>query len=106
MQSVKYVYRGIEQALEQRYELVHRSSEYTKAAHDRQEMLLEEFLLSCDVLVGAMDILVLKTRERIGKPIPMVLYLLGAMSRGGISLVDVIPYIRSTDVLIGNCIGD
>jgi glycosyltransferase involved in cell wall biosynthesis len=104
--SLKYVYGGLEQVLSERHEVVCRPLEYFYAPARRQEELLQDFLQNCDALIGAIDLKVLQTRERIGKRIPMIGFLLGTMSRGAMNLVDAAQYLRSTDVLVGNCKAD
>jgi glycosyltransferase involved in cell wall biosynthesis len=104
--SLKYVYGGLEQALLGRHEIVYRPFEYFYASAKRQEELLKDFLGNCDAMVGIIDPKVLQARERIGKRVPMAGFLLGTMSRGAMNLADITHYLKSTDVLIGNCRAD
>jgi glycosyltransferase involved in cell wall biosynthesis len=104
--SLKYVYRGLEQVLSERHEIVCRPLKYFHASTRGQEELLKDFIRNCDALIGVIDLNVLQMRERIGKHIPMIGFLLGTMSRGAMNLVNAAQYLKSTDVLVGNCEAD
>lgn len=106
MESLKHVFGGLERTLAERNEVVYRPLEYYYASPTRQGDLCEDFLKSCDVLVGRIDEDILKLRERFGGHPPLVGFLMGTMSRGAIELAPLTGHLKSTDVLVGNCTGD
>lgn len=106
MQSLKYVFEGIEQSLVKQHKVHHRPMEFFYASPSRREELLEEFLSISDVVVGRIDEGVLQTRERLDHKPPLLGFLLGAISRGGGELSRLYRYLKSTDVFVGNCSGD
>jgi glycosyltransferase involved in cell wall biosynthesis len=106
MQSLKYVFEGIEQSLSKRHRVIHRPMEFFYSSPRRQEELHEEFLLNSDVIIGRIDEGVLRSRERLDRQPPLIGFLLGAISRGGGELSRLYRYLKSTDVLVGNCTGD
>lgn len=106
MQSLKYVFEGIEQSLTKRHKVNHRPMEFFYSTPRRQEELHEQFLLNSDVIIGRIDEEVLRARERLDHQPPLIGFLLGAMSRGGGDLSRLYRYLKSTDVLVGNCRGD
>jgi hypothetical protein len=106
MQSIEYVFQGIEHALAEKHEIIYRPLDiFYEAPHSREEMY-ENFLRSCDVLIGRIDGEVLQVRDRMGEQPPFIAMLLGTMSRGASDLAGVAGYLKSTDVLVGNCAGD
>jgi glycosyltransferase involved in cell wall biosynthesis len=106
MESLKHVFGGLERTLAERNEVVYRPLEYYYASPTRQGDLCEDFLKSCDVLVGRIDEDILKLRERLGGHPPLIGFLMGTMSRGAIELAPLTGHLKSTDVLVGNCTGD
>ena len=106
MQSLKYVFEALEQSLAKRHNVIHRSLEFFYSSSRRQEELHDEFVLNSDILVGRIDERVFRSRERLDRQPPMICFLLGAISRGGGELPWVHHYLKSTDVLVGNCSGD
>ena len=106
MQSLKYVFEGLDQSLVKRHNVRHRSMEFFNSSPDRREELHDEFVLNSDILVGRIDERVFRSRERLDRQPPMVCFLLGAISRGGGELPWVHRYLKSTDVLVGNCLAD
>jgi glycosyltransferase involved in cell wall biosynthesis len=106
MQSLRYVFEGLEQSLAKRHKVGHRSIEFFYSSPRRREELHDEFVRNSDILVGRMDERVFRSRERLDRQPPMVCFLLGAISRGGGELPWVQRYLKSTDVLVGNCSGD
>ena len=106
MDSLKHVFVGLERALAQRHEIVYRPLEYYYTSPTRQGNLYEEFIKSCDVLVGRIEEDVVKARERLGGHPPMVGFLMGTMSRGAMELAPLAAHLKSTDVLVGNCTAD
>src|SRR5262249_33854666 len=104
--SMRYMYGGLTQALARHHEVIYRPFEYFYASRQRQEELLQDFLLSCDLLIGRADSKVLETRGHIGKDLPLICFLVGTMSRGAMDIAPVTRYLKSTDILVGNCTGD
>lgn len=106
MQSLRYIFEGLDQSLVKRHKVKHRSMEFFYSPPHRQEELHDEFVLNSDILVGRIDERVFRARERVARQPPMVCFLQGAISRGGGELPWVHRYLKSTDVLVGNCSGD
>src|SRR5690349_2293491 len=106
MQSLKYIFEGLEQSLAKRHNVIHRSMEFFYSSPDRREELHDEFVRNSDILVGRIDERVFRARERLDRHPPFVCFLQGAISRGGGELPWVHRYLKSTDVLVGNCSGD
>lgn len=106
MQSLKYVFEGLEQSLVKEHKVHHRPMEFFYSSQQRQDELLEQFLSNCDVVLGRIDEKVLQSRERLDRKPPLIGFLLGAISRGGGDLSRNYSYLKSTDVLVGNCTGD
>jgi len=106
MQSLKYVFEGLEQSLAKRHKVNRRSMEFFHSSPRRREELHDEFVRNSDILVGRIDERVFRSRERLDRQPPMICFLLGAISRGGGELPWVHRYLKSTDVLVGNCRGD
>ncbi len=106
MQSLKYVFQGIERALAERHEIIYRPHEYFFASPSRQAELFENFLHECDVVVGRIQEDILQAREHLDRQPPLIAFLLGSMSRDAFNLAHIARYLKSTDVLVGNCTGD
>ena len=106
MQSLRYVFEGLEQSLAKRHKVSHRSIEFFYSSPRRREELHDEFVLNSDILVGRIDERVFRSRERLKRQPPFICFLLGAISRGGGELPWVHRFLKSTDVLVGNCSGD
>jgi glycosyltransferase involved in cell wall biosynthesis len=108
--SLRYVFGGLQQALAQRHEVVYLPYECLVASPQKQNELYEEFLLGCDVITcgvyNRVNDKVLQVRERITKRTPLVIFLLGIMSRSAMNLERIARHLRSIDVLVGNCTGD
>jgi glycosyltransferase involved in cell wall biosynthesis len=106
MESLKHVFQGLERSLAQHHEVVYRPLEYHYTSAHNQENLCEDFLNSCDIVVGRIDEEILKSREHLDRQPPLVGFLMGTMSRGGAELAALTSHLKSTDVLVGNCTGD
>jgi glycosyltransferase involved in cell wall biosynthesis len=106
MQSLNYVFEGLEQSLAKRHKVRYRSMECFYSSPRKREELHDEFVLNSDILIGRIDERVFRSRERLERQPPIVCFLLGAISRGGGELPWVHRYLKSTDVLVGNCSGD
>src|SRR5689334_12276927 len=106
MQSLKYIFDGLDQGLTKRHKVIHRTMEFLYSSPHRQAELHDEFVRSAEILVGRIDERVFQARERLEWQPPIVCLLQGAISRGGGELPWVHRYLKSTDVLVGNCSGD
>ena len=104
--SLKYVWASIERALSDKHEVIYRPLEYFNALKSRQPEILKDLFGRCDVLMGHIEKEVLECRETIDKPLPLIGILFGTMSRGGPDLVDATQYLKTTDMLVGNCTAD
>lgn len=105
-QSLKYVWEGIDQSLVKRHKVYHRPREVFYSSPRKQEELNAQFLRNSDVMVGKFDEGLLRARERSDRQPPLMGLMLGAMSRGGPEFPPIYRYLKSTDVLVGNCSGD
>jgi len=106
MQSLAYVFESLDQSLAKRHKVTHRPPEFFYSSPHRQEELHEQFILGSDILVGRLEEEVLRSREQLEYKPPLVCFLLGTISRGGAELLRLRHYLKSTDVLVGNCSGD
>jgi len=106
MLSVKSVFQDIEDTLAQRHEIVRRSPEYLSAPAAKQRAMCEEFLRKSDVTIGRIDDGILQVREQIDRRPPLIGFLMGEMSRGAGDMAKWAPFLKTTDVLVGNCTGD
>ena len=107
IESMKYHFEGISQSLAKRHNVTHRPLEFFYCSPRRQEELNEQFVSNSDILVGVLEEGVLRSRERLDRRPPLLAFLCGAMSRGaGGDLPRVHRYLKTTDVLVGNCNGD
>lgn len=106
MASVQSVFHVLEQTLARRHQIVRRPLDYFYASASRQKVLCEEFLQACDLVVGRIDDTVLQAREQLGHGPPIIGFLMGTMSRGAMEMATRYRYLKSTDILVGNCDGD
>lgn len=106
MVSVQSVFRVLEQTLARHHEIVRRPLEYFSASPARQKMLCEEFVQTCDLIAGRIDHEVLVAREQLDHRPPLIGFLMGTMSRGAMEMATWSRYLKSTDILVGNCDGD
>jgi glycosyltransferase involved in cell wall biosynthesis len=107
IESLKYIFEGINQSLAKRHKVTHRPLEFFYSSSRRQEELLEQFVSNSDILVGNLDEDVLRTRERLERKPPLMGFFHGCMSRGAAGdLPQVHHYLKSTDFFVGNCGGD
>jgi glycosyltransferase involved in cell wall biosynthesis len=106
MASVKSVFQGLEQTLAQRHEIVRHPPEYFYASSGKQKALYEDFLRKCDIAICRIHEKVLMARDQANPQLPLIGLLMGQMSRGAIEMATCARYLKSTDVLVGNCDGD
>jgi glycosyltransferase involved in cell wall biosynthesis len=106
MGSIGHVVRSTIEALQPEHELTYRPSDYAYCSTARQKDALKEILLSCDVLMGTVEDLVLEVRQEINKQIPYCCFMLGFMPRGNIVMMNNYHLFRTNDVLLVNCTSD
>jgi len=106
MVSVASVFQELERTLAQRHEIIRRPLEYFYVSPRKQEALCKEFLLNCEIVIGRIDERVLRAREEIDPQPPVIGFLMGSMSRGAAEMAQWSRYLKSTDMLVGNCDGD
>jgi glycosyltransferase involved in cell wall biosynthesis len=107
MVSVASVFQQLERTLTaQHHEVVRRPLDYYYTSGSKQEALCKNFLLNCDMVIGRIDDKVLRAREALDRKPPMIGFLMGSMSRGAAEMALWSRYLKSTDMLVGNCDGD
>jgi glycosyltransferase involved in cell wall biosynthesis len=105
--SLNTIFGGVVEVLRRLgHEVIFYPAEFVVASRDRKRELVKELLLSSDVVLGAIDDMVLQVREGIGRYVPYVCFLNGSMSRGAPNLITIHHLFKTTDVLVGNCTGD
>ena len=105
--SLNTIFGGVVEVLRRlRHEVIFYPPEFVVASRDRKRELVKELLLGSDVVLGAIDDMVLQVREGIGRYVPYVCFLNGSMSRGAPNLITIHHLFKTTDVLVGNCTGD
>ena len=65
MQSLKYIFDGLDQSLTKRHKVNRRTMEFLFSSPDRQAELHDEFVRNADILVGRIDERVFQARERL-----------------------------------------
>jgi len=106
MVSVASVFQELERTLAQRHEIVRRPLEYFYASGLKQDAVCKDFLRQCDITIGRIDDQILRAREEIDHQPPVIGFLMGSMSRGAAEMALWSRYLRSGDILVGNCDGD
>jgi glycosyltransferase involved in cell wall biosynthesis len=106
MVSVQSVFQVLEQTLARRHEIVRRPLEYIYVSSSKQKAMCEEFVQKCDLIVGRIDEKVLIAREQFERRPPLIGFLMGTMSRGAADMANWSRYLRTTDIIVGNCDGD
>jgi len=106
MVSVASVFQELERTLAQRHEIVRRPLEYFYVSGRKQEAVCKDFLQQCDVAIGRLDEKVLRAREEMDHQPPIIGFLMGSMSRGAAEMALWSRYLKSGDILVGNCDGD
>jgi glycosyltransferase involved in cell wall biosynthesis len=105
--SLKYFWgSSFDMALGNRHEVIHLPREFYNASKSGRWEVLQDLCNKCDVLMGEFYPDALECREKIGKPIPIIGNLSGLMSRGGGYIRNIAQYLKTTDIIIGNCAGD
>lgn len=100
--SLGRLYDNIEFCLGKFFNVINFSSaEEDSEAIDGFEALhdLEEYLAQVDVILG-LDSQVFKARETQNRNIPILLFALGSMPRGGLSILGISRFLRSTDSIL------
>jgi glycosyltransferase involved in cell wall biosynthesis len=106
LDSLKYSFTFIEEALGAGHELLYLPQEYSRVARERQEELLREWLPVPDVLVGLIDPFLVQIRNSMARRPPYIALLLGTMPRGAPNLRNSWKHFTSADPLICNCLAD
>jgi glycosyltransferase involved in cell wall biosynthesis len=106
MASMKHVFASMEQSLRERHELIYLSPEYVFSSVEQQKEFAANFIGSCDVIIGRPDMHLLEARETTGKHVPVINFLFGNMPRGALEFIEAVRYLKTTDILVGNCAGD
>ena len=106
MVSVASVFHELERTLAQRHEVVRRPLEYFYASGRKQDAVCKDFLHQCDIAIGRIDDQILRAREEIDHQPPVIGFLMGSMSRGAAEMALWSRYLKSGDILVGNCDGD
>jgi glycosyltransferase involved in cell wall biosynthesis len=104
--SLAHVYNTTEALLRQAHKVIRPPADYFEATERRKCLICEEIIENSDIVVARPDLRFLRTRERVGKHLPYLVFLLGGAPRGLPNLRRAWRYFRSSDVLIGNCAGD
>lgn len=105
--SLNTIFGGVVEVLRRLgHEVIFYGPEFVVASRDRKRELVKELLLNSDVVLGAIDDMVLQVREGTGRYVPYVCFLNGSMSRGAPNLITIHHLFKTTDVLVGNCTGD
>jgi glycosyltransferase involved in cell wall biosynthesis len=107
--SLKYFWgSSFDRALGDRHEIFRLPGEFYNAPKSKRCEIIRELCEKCDVLMGELHNEVLEYRETMDKPIPFVGNLSGLMSRGGGYIWDLVrsQYLKSTDIIVGNCTAD
>jgi len=104
--SLTHVYNTTEKILRETHQVIRQPRHYLASSEAEKYRINAEIIERCDVVIAKPDISFLKARDRIGKHIPYLVLLLGGAPRGMPNLVKAWKYLRSTDVLVGNCNGD
>lgn len=108
LSSVRFVAQNLVALLSEKHALHYLPPDYAYCSEERQRQLAEELVERCEVIVGFHDTLgsVLAARQRLGSPARCVLFLLGALPRGGPTLRRIAASLTTADVLIANCTAD
>jgi glycosyltransferase involved in cell wall biosynthesis len=104
--SIAYVRSMTASALRTHHTLQPYPEAYPFASPREQRELLKGWIAGCDAIVGPVDETILQVRQEIDRAVPYVCFLLGCMSRGGTKLGVAHRYLRTFDVLTGNCEAD
>ena len=106
MVSVRSVFQVLEHTLARHHEIVRRPLEYFYASTSKQNALNEEFVGNCDLIAGRIDEKILTARDQIDRHPPLLGFLMGTMSRGAAEMSTWARFLRTTDIIVGNCDGD
>lgn len=106
--SVKFVASTIKQAISAKHE-THALAGTNDAADDRRpDEIARELVMTCDVIVGfpVMLMPVLQARAQANREVPVVVFALGAFPAGAVVIARVLPYLKTTDILVVNSTAD
>lgn len=104
--SLAHVRATTAEVLRGTHELQPYSDEFPFASRPRRHQLAMEWLSRCDAVIGPIDEPLLQARHEAGCRTPYICLMLGHLSRGAMPLASAHRYLRTSDVLIGNCNAD
>lgn len=100
--SLNYLFSGLE-TIVGKHETFRRPPEYLHASDVRREEMTKDLILKSDVIVGTMDEMMLRTRERVGKHVPYVWFPFANVTRSFTDMRHNHKYFRSTDIIVCHC---
>ena len=106
MESLHYLSRLTDVVLRGRHEIRYCPPQYLHVSRADRLALVKTWVESCDVLVLPVDELVMQARAEARRQPPSVVFLMGGPSRGGRNLASVYEHLRTSDILIGNCVAE
>lgn len=104
--SIAQVFGSSIESLRQEHELIYLPPVYEFHSKARRMEMLRDLMLSCDVLLGWLDDMVLRVRQDVNKQIPYACLMLGSLPRGNTWMMDNYHLFRTTDALLVNCSSD
>ncbi|MGH9347562.1 MAG: glycosyltransferase [Vicinamibacterales bacterium] len=107
MESLHYMSRLTDVSLRDRHEVLYCPPQYLHLPRAERMTLVKAWVGACDVLVVPIDQVVLQARSEIG-PLgpPCVALVMGVPSRGGREIASTYKYLRTSDLLVGNCVAE
>lgn len=106
LDSLKYFFRFIEEALREDHELIYLPAEYSRTSREHQIELVSEWLTKPALILGLTDPLVLQVRQEMNGLTPFICLLLGSLPRGGGNMQSYVKYLTTADCLMCNCLAD
>jgi len=106
LDSIRYVAKGLYDALVDRHELVFLPHEYPFLPEERKWQVADQFVRECDAIVGLINPALLAARKRTGSDVPYLALVLGILPRGAWALRGELASLTSRDVLLLNCLSD
>ena len=106
LDSIRYVAKGLYEALVDRHELVFLPHEYPYLPEERKWRVADQFVRECDAIVGLLNPALLAARKRTGSDVPYLALVLGILPRGAWALRGELASLTDRDVLLLNCLSD
>lgn len=106
LDSIRYVAKGLYEALVDRHELVFLPHEYPYLPEEGKRRMSDQFVRECDAIVGLINPALLAARERTGSDVPYLALVLGILPRGAWALRGEFASLTTRDVLLLNCLSD